>query len=99
MIKRGLHLGWSFGIYLLALALLAACSLPALGVTPGVEHGGPTNTPSSPPTTAPSITSTYPCPLPTQELPPRVAPLTSPTGELSQVVHVLPGNYDQATVE
>ena len=28
-----------------------------------------------------------------------MAPVTSPTSEMSQVVHVLPGNYEQATVE
>jgi WD40 repeat protein len=96
---RGSHLFWRITTGCLALALLAACGAPGLGPTPGSEHGNiPTSTPTQPIAT-PSPTPTYPCPQATQELPPRVAPLTSPTTELSQVIHILPGNYDQATVE
>ncbi len=92
------RLVWPLAACLLALALLAACSAPGTALTPGIGHGGPTTTPSQPPVMT-ITTTTYPCPQATQELPPRVAPLTSPTSELSQVIHVLPGNYDQATVE
>ncbi len=100
MNRRRLPLFYRLTGCCLALTLLAACSAPGIPLTPGSEHGNlPTGTPSLPPVTAPSPTPTYPCPLATQELPPRVTPLTSPTSKLSQVVHVLPGNYDQATVE
>ncbi len=94
------HLFWQPACCCLALALLAACAAPGTALTPGSQHGGsPTGTPSLSPTAAFTFTPTYPCPQATQEQPPRVAPLTSPTGLLSQVVHVLPGNFDLATVE
>jgi WD40 repeat protein len=93
---------WRAGLLLAALIWLAGCNLP---VAP--QAGGPTSSPAkssgaspTPPKEAgPTVTPNYPCPVPTQELPPRVDPLTSPTGQLSQVVHILPGNYDEATVE
>ncbi len=100
MLDHRSHQFWQAACCCLALALLAACAAPGNALTPGSQHGGPpTGTPALPPTAAPTFTPTYPCPQPTQEPPPRVAPLTSPTDQLSQVVHILPGNYDQATIE
>jgi hypothetical protein len=42
--------------------------------------------------------SPYPCPQATQEQPPQVEPVISPTNETSQVIHIH-GGFDEATVE
>ncbi len=99
MHENRIHLLWQSACCCLALALLAACAAPGTALTPGSQHGSPpTGAPSLPAAASPSPTA-HPCPQATQEQPPRVVPLTSPTDQLSQVVHILPGNYDQATVE
>jgi hypothetical protein len=78
------------GLFLICWILMAACSLSGSGNTPPV--GGIAE---STPTTAPS----HPCTAATQELPPRVDPVVSPTNELSQWVHIQPGNFERAVVE
>jgi WD40 repeat protein len=92
---------WLMGPLGLGCLFILSCNL----LTPG---GSPTLTPSLTPqsiTLTPTIklTSTpisqHPCPQATQELPPRVAPLTSPTDQLTQVVQIFPGNYQTAVIE
>jgi WD40 repeat protein len=101
MKRTGYKSSWQAGLFLAACIWLAGCNLP---VTP--RGGGPTDTPTLPPEAGPTITPatygvtpTYPCPEATQELPPQVDPLTSSTDQLSQVVHIQFGNYDEAEVE
>jgi len=94
MKHTGYKAGWQAGLFLAVCIWLVGCNLP---VTP--REGRPTDTPTLPPEAGPTITPTYPCPQATQELPPQVDPLTSKTDQLSQVVHIQPGNYDEAAVE
>ena len=92
---------WRVGLLLAAMIWLIGCNLLA-----GPLVVGPTDTPAkssgasptSSETAGPTLTAVY-CPQATRELPPRVDPLTSPTDQLSQVVHILPGYYDEALVE
>jgi len=97
-------------VILLFLALLpAACILPSVAIpienspVPSatltrIPISTPTFTPTHTATTEPSVTETYPCPQATQEVPPRVAPLQSPTNELKTVVEVSTGNLGSASV-
>lgn len=67
--------------------LLMACNLPQVTLTPS----------PIPATFTPQTTPTYPCPVPTQELPPQVNPVASPTDLTTQEI-VISGNFDSATV-
>jgi len=102
MQRTGFKAIWQAVLLLAACIWLAGCNLPARP-----REAGPTSTPAKssgasptlPEVAGPTNTPTYPCPQVTQEMPPRVDPLTSPTDQLSQVVHILPGLYDEALVE
>ncbi len=72
------------------LLLLTGCNLPAATATVT-----PTRVTATPEIT---ITPTYPCPAPTQEYPPQVDPLSSPTDADTQNV-IIHGYFDTATIQ
>jgi hypothetical protein len=71
--------------------LLSACSLAQSTLTPTLPKA--TFTPEN------TVTPTnYPCPQATQELPPYVYPLTSPTNEMTQTV-IISGRFVYAVIQ
>lgn len=100
---RSLGLVTALAAAVLAVLALAGCVLP---LTPGVPQPPASVPPTTvvpatvPPTTLPPTVASptsYPCPQPTAEYL-AVEPVTSPTGELSQVVTVHMGNLEMVTI-
>lgn len=95
-------IGYGF-LLLIALQVLAACSNITL---PGRQRQTPTPVATSTPTATPTaVPTTAPTATPTQALCPQatpeyfdVYPVTSPTGQLSQVVSVELGNGETITI-
>ncbi|HZU85891.1 MAG TPA: hypothetical protein VFF78_00315 [Anaerolineaceae bacterium] len=75
--------------------LSSACNLPITTPTPAPPKE--TFTPNITFTPEIIITPTYPCPLPTQERPPMVSPVTSPTNETTQEIYIS-GNFESAVI-